>query len=319
MCGHGYGPETVCLFLRLVLEAGVSLRGVPRVLAAINKTLGLGLLRPHWTTGRQWLLRLGHAMLAAQKVVADDWAWLIDHSVQIGKDKCLVILGIRLCDLPPGGQSLRQEDMELIALLPAQSWTQVQVYDALEKAVQDTGQPPRVIVSDHGVDISGGIALFQQRYPQTVEIYDTKHKAACLLKARLGKNPRWQEFQTSLGQTRCAVQQTELACLTPPAPKPKARFMNLAGQLAWGQGVLAVLRQPESLSPSVRPERLRQKLGWTESFAAELGQWSQWQQVVDVAVGLVNGRGIYRGRGRRVGQRVRATRGLGRQRQKIVR
>ena len=218
---HGFGPQVISLFLRLVLVAGVSLRGAPRAMATISEALGLELAVPCWTTGRLWLLRLGHAMLTAELSEADDWAWLIDHSVQIGQEKCLVILGIRLSDLPERGQSLRHEDLELIELLPAKSWTRGEVDQALEKAVGRTGHAPRVIVDDHGVDLTGGVALFQQRHLETVEIYDAKHKAACLLKSRLEKNPRWQEFQTGVGQTRCSVQQTELAFLTPPAPKPK--------------------------------------------------------------------------------------------------
>jgi hypothetical protein len=296
--GHGFGAEPVCLFLRLVLEAGVSLRGAPRVLATIGRGLGLDWPVPHWTTGRLWLLRLGHAVLAAEKARADDWAWLVDHSVQIGRDKCLVILGIRLSELPEPGQSLRHEDMDLIELMPAKSWTRVEVDRALEDAARRTGSVPRVIVDDHGVDVNGGVTLFQRRHKQTVSIYDTKHKAACLMKSRLQRHPRWQAFQTRLGQTRCAVQQTELAFLTPPAPKPKARFMNLERQLAWGKRVLAILRAPAKLhsaSSAVTPARLREKLGWVEAFADDLTEWSQWQQVVGVVVPLVNGRGIYRG------------------------
>jgi len=156
-----------------------------------------------------------------------------------------------------------------------------------------------VIVSDHGADVSGGIALFQQRHPQAAEIYDAKHKSACLLKRRLEKNVRWQEFQTQIGATRCAVQQTELAFLTPPAPKPKARFMNLGPQLAWAKRVLAILRAPPpSIAPWASAERLKEKLGWIEAFAPEVADWSQWQQVVDVAVGFVNRQGIYRGAAR---------------------
>src|SRR5437868_3651146 len=98
--GHGYGPGVIRLFLSLVLNAGVSLRAVPRVLRTMGEVLGLSLPVPCWTTGRLWLLRLGHAMLMAPRARAEDWAWLIDHSVQIGRDKCLVILGIRLIDLP---------------------------------------------------------------------------------------------------------------------------------------------------------------------------------------------------------------------------
>jgi len=47
-----------------------------------------------------WLLRFGLAQLNAPKDEADDWVWLIDHSVQIGKQKILAILAIRLLDLP---------------------------------------------------------------------------------------------------------------------------------------------------------------------------------------------------------------------------
>lgn len=301
IAGHGYGSPAVCLFLQLVLQAGVSMRAVPRVMATISEALGIALPTPHWTTGRLWLLRMGHWMLAAEKVEADNWAWLIDHSVQIGQDKCLVILGIRLCDLPQRGQSLRLEDMELIELLPAKSWTRAEVDAALEKAVERTGRAPRVIVNDHGSDISGGVAMFQERHRQTAEIYDAKHKAACMMKARLEKNPRWRKFQTKVGQTRCAVQQTELAFLTPPAPKPKARFMNLAPQLAWGKRVLAIVRErPEPLKQAVRVERLKAKFGWIESFADDLTEWSQWQQVADVAVTLVNREGIYKGVSRRL-------------------
>ncbi len=250
---------------------------------------------PHWTTGRLWLLRLGHAMLTAPKEKAADWAWVIDHSVQIGQEKCLVILGIRLVELPPVGECLAHEDMELIALVPRKSWTRKEVDEQLEAATAQTGVP-RVIVDDHGVDVNGGVNMFQERHPDTVEIYDAKHKAACVLKHRLEKDPRWQTFQQRIGQTRCAIQQTELACLVPPAPKPKARFMNLQPMLDWAEKVLAVLRHPPAQLPCVvTPERLQEKLGWLVEFRLDIQQWSQWQQALNVMVEFVNRHGIYAG------------------------
>lgn len=280
--------------MRLVL-AGASLRGAARILAVVAETLGEWLPVPHWTTGRLWLLRLGHALLTAAKEKADDWAWLIDHSVQIGQDKCLVILGIRLRDLPPPGQCLKHTDLKEIALVPRKSWTRQEVDQQLEAAVQQTGVP-RVIVDDHGVDINGGVSFFQQRHPQTVEIYDAKHKAACLLKGRLEKNARWQDFQQRLAQTRCAIQQTEMAFLVPPGPRPKARFMNLAPILQWASKVLAVVEQLSAqVQAWVRPERLREKLGWLEGFADDLAEWSEWQEVVNVMVAFVDRQGVYQG------------------------
>jgi hypothetical protein len=290
---HGYGVDTICLFLRLV-RTGVSLRGAPRVLTLIAEVFGLSIDIPDWTTGRLWLMRLGHAMLTMPLEQAEDWAWLADHSVQIGQEKCLVILGIRLRDLPEPGTCLQHRDLHLIALVPRTSWTRQEVSDALEKAVERTGVP-RVIVNDYGVDLHGGVQIFQERHPRTQEIYDIKHKAACLLKQRLEKDPRWQEFQRLVGQTRCAVQQTEVSFLVPPTLRPKARFMNLQPQLEWAEGVLDILRDPPAqVLKWVSPERLQAKLGWLHEFADVASEWSHWQQVVNVAVEYVNLHGISR-------------------------
>jgi hypothetical protein len=282
------------LFLRLVLQ-GVSLRGVPRVLAVVAEAFGWDLPIPHWTTGRLWLLRLGHAQLTMSLEKAEDWVWLIDHSVQIGKEKFLVILGIRLSQLPKRGECLRHTDLHLIALVRRESWTRQEVDQELEVASERTGIP-RAIVDDHGVDIAGGVRFFQERHPETVEIYDAKHKAACLLKSRLEKNPRWQEFSQKTTQTRCAIQQTEMAFLVPPGPKPKARFMNLAPHLRWAENVLAVLQEPSAdVLKHVSLERLQEKLGWLREFAGEVAEWSEWQTLVNVTVEYVDRQGLYRG------------------------
>ena len=295
---HGYGVNLICLCLRLVLEAGVSLRGVPRVLAVIAEAFAVPLEIPDWTTNRLWLMRLGHAELTMPLVQADDWVWLADHSVQIGDEKCLAIVGIRLCDLPKPGECLAHHDLQLIALVPSESWTRPDVDRVLEEASERTGVP-RAIVTDHGSDLYGGVQLFQERHAETAELYDVKHKAACLMKHRLENEPRWKEFQTKVGQTRCAVQQTELAFLTPPAPKAKARFMNLEPQLAWAEGVLEVLHAPPApVQEWASAERMQEKLGWLEGFAGPLGEWSEWQQVVNVTVEFVNRQGIYRGMGK---------------------
>ncbi len=278
----------------MVLQ-GVSLRCVPRVLTIVSAAMGGSLPIPHWTTGRLWLLRLGHALLTMALDNSNDWAWLVDHSVQIGQEKCLVILGIRLEHLPEQGECLQHSDLNLVALIPRKSWTRQEVDEALETASQRTGVP-RVIVDDHGVDIAGGVSFFQERHPETVEIYDAKHKAACLLKSRLEKNARWQELQQLIGQTRCAIQQTEMSFLVPPAPKPKARFMNLAPTLQWAENVLGVLRQPPAVvTEQVSLERLEEKLGWLRKFETEVAEWAEWQQIVNVTVEFVNRQGIYRG------------------------
>jgi hypothetical protein len=269
------------------------LRGASRVVELIARSFGLPFSAPDWTTGRLWVIRFGFAQLDAPKVQADDWVWLIDHSVQIGKQKVLAILGIRSVDLPMPGEFLCPDDTVLIDLIPMETSTREDVAKCLEDVAARTSVP-RAIVDDHGVDLNGGVRIFQKSHPDTVEIYDLKHKAACLLKSRLEKNPRWMAFCTKVGQTRCAVQQTELGALAPPGSKPKARFMNLASQLNWADKILAILEGLPGSAPSwVTPERLEEKLGWLREFRADLAEWRQWQTIMDATVGLVGSEGLH--------------------------
>jgi len=146
---------------------------------------------------------------------------------------------------------------------------------------------PRVIVDDHGVDLNGGVRIFQQSHPETVEIYDAKHKAACLLKARLEKNRvggrsvrRWDKCgvrsNNGIGRVGAAGLKAQGAVHESDRPIELGRQNSRAS------------RWPSQLAPPwVRPERLQEKLGWLREFREDLAEWRQWQTIMDVTVGFV--------------------------------
>jgi hypothetical protein len=283
-------------FLALVLRCGASLRCAAAVLGWLGSVTDREDLSPHGATGRLWLMRLGLAALSRPKVIADDWAWMIDHSIQIGTCKCLVILGIRLGELPEG-RALRHRDLEPIALVPMAGSSKPAVAACLEEAAARTGAP-RVILDDHGADLHGGVELFRAAHPGTVEIYDITHKAARLLKARLEGDERWKSYNTELGQAKVRVQPTELACLVPPSQRSKARFMNVGKLVDWGVETLALVDNPARLgSLGITASRLHEKLGWLGGYREALGEWSGYQAVIDGALDFVRRRGLYPGAG----------------------
>jgi hypothetical protein len=51
---------------------------------------------PSANGGQFWLLRLGLYELQRPKEPADDWVWIIDHTVQTGHGKCFLVVGVRL-------------------------------------------------------------------------------------------------------------------------------------------------------------------------------------------------------------------------------
>jgi hypothetical protein len=285
----------VALTLQLVLAANVSLQAVARIMLILQPLFEDTIETPHWTTGRLWLLRLGYYMLCRPKVRAADRVWMTDHSIQAGKERCLLILGIRLSELPPVGQCLRLEDMEVIALIPVEKSDKQVVYQQLCAVAEKTGVP-RAILHDNGGDLAGGVALFEEKHPSTDGIYDITHKAACLLKARLEKDPTWKAFCTQAAQTKFQTQQTELAFLVPPSQRSKARFMNLGDLVRWARETLAIVQRPPAVVlEHVTRERLEEKFGWLRDYEEPVRVWSQMQLVIDIVNDFVRCHGHYRG------------------------
>ena len=303
---HQFSLGQITLQILWVLR-GISFRGACAVVETLSDWgLGGELFSgaPHATTLRWWLLRLGHYQLHRPKEQADDWVWLIDHSNQIGQEKFLAVLGIRLSQMPPPGEALRLCDMQLIDLQPVTVSDKQVVYQQLEANVTKTGVP-RAIVHDRGGDLAGGTALFRAAHSETTELYDVAHKAACLLKAILERDERFRQFGGQVGRTKCQVQQTELAFLVPPKPREKARYMNLQSLIRWGQETLALVdAPPKSVLQYVVPERLEEKLGWLRDFRGALSEWSELQRVIDVTVEFVRQQGVCRDTGSQLAERL---------------
>jgi len=292
---HQYSVGHVMLFASLVLSDAASLRCASRAMETMFSFLRLPLPAPSWFTGRLWLLRLGYHKLARPKEQADDWVWIVDHTVQLGSEKCLVILGLRLSALPPAGQCLSHEDVEPIELLPVEKSNGEVVYQQLEANIERTGVP-RAIVGDHGSDLKSGVERFCQAHQETCFVYDIKHKTAALLKRELEDDETWVAFTRLATQTKCSVQQTALAPLAPPNQRTKARYMNLDVLIQWGQNMLIFLdRQSAEPCPAFDPQHVQEKLGWVTRFRQPLQEWADLLQLATTAESFVRQQGLYHG------------------------
>jgi hypothetical protein len=297
----------IALAVHLVTAVKLSLRAVPRVLTAVFGFLSgcaAGRMMA-WTTVRGWLMRLGWYALHRTLERAGDWAYLIDHTVQIGVVKCFAVVGIRLSRLPYPARCLQLEDLNLIALEPMSHSSAATVEKALEEAALRTGVP-RLIVSDEGTDVRGGIERYRDaHHDQTVATCDLAHKGANLLRKLLEADELWSGYAARLGTTKAKLQQTSLACFASPTLRPKARFMNLAAPLRWARWCLRALDQPWPAEPTVSErqqsvlatidrEHLEARLGWLRDYREAIERWSQWHEVIQVVVRHVRRHGIER-------------------------
>jgi len=302
---HHYGVQQVLVVVSRVLSAATSLRGAGRAVAVMQAGAGRVPWSPSWSSTRLWLLRLGYYKLVRTKEEGRDWVWIVDHVVQTGAEKCLLIVGIRLSALPAVGEHLTHADVEPIALYPVTQSNGDLVYQQLEEACKQTGVP-REILSDQGSDLHKGIKQFCQAHPETSFIYDVKHKVAAVLKRELGATSLWQEFSRLAGQTTQRVQQTVLAALAPPRQRRKARYMNVGELVAWGVRMVQYLDEEESQRQAWDWHRVEEAVGWMRQYRHEIEQWRQWVEVGTITEQFVKTHGVAAGGAQQLQHRLAA-------------
>lgn len=291
---HQYSLGVVAGSLALVLHVATSLRRVAAVLAMSWSWAGVDAAVASYYSVRLWLLRLGLYQLNRPKEQADDWMWIVDHTLQIGDHKCLIVVGIRQSAWEQlQSRVLRHEDVDLIDLQPVTESNGKVVYRQLQAGVAKTGVP-RAIISDHGSDLHLGIDLFRHKYPGTAWLYDIKHKTACLLKHALERDASWRLFVEQVHRFKQQVSLTELAGLAPPQQRSKARYMNVDVLTDWAQKHLKLLDSPKAIrAAGLKPAQVETKLGWLRKFAPQVRRWGEMLAVIEATEHYVRHEGIH--------------------------
>jgi hypothetical protein len=233
---------------------------------------------------------LGRVRLAKKE---DGGTWLVDHTNQIGPEKVLTVLRVR--SAPRDGEALRHSDVEVLGTIPGTKSKRADVAREYEQLAARFGRPDNV-VTDGAVELRESAQVLKNKGKTPRVFRDPKHFLANKLEALLKKDADYEAFTRRLGQSRSALQQTELAHFTPPPFKTKARFMNLQPMLAWAAAVLWHLNHPDSAScREVSRERLEEKLGWLRGFAASIARWQACQAVISATLTILNQRGLFEG------------------------
>jgi hypothetical protein len=221
----------------------------------------------------------------------------MDHTVQLGPQKCLVIVGVRLSSWRRKKGPLEHEDLALLKLVPMQQSNAVAVAAELEATCQAMGVVPAAVLSDEGAELKSGMALFRQRWSQArrvPHVFDIKHKVAILLKRELHHDATWQSFVTQTNRTKLQTTLTELAFLVPPGLRNKARYMNLDTLVDWGCRVLTYLDDPRDVcAGKMDRQKLQHKLGWLCEYRQALATWAELLAVAKQAESYVRREGYH--------------------------
>lgn len=233
-----YNHQYSLLMIRLAIALQlihISLRGTCQVLELFNWALQEN--QPSYPCVQDWACRYGLYLLNEPKEFRNDWIFVVDHTVGLGKNKCLVILGISEEDLERVNYCPSHRDMQVLRTEVTELGTGEALCASLENLSAEVGTPSQ-IVADHGSDVCKGIALFQEKHPVTIYTYDISHRMAIFLKQEFSNDQRWNDFFSQCGRSVPKFQQTNLAFLRPSRQRTKARFMQTHHQIQWGKNLL---------------------------------------------------------------------------------
>jgi hypothetical protein len=295
---HSYGPGLIALCLNLAKRIGF--RAASTSLRIVFDHLGIEDDVPHHDSIRIWMCRAGIGEMKKSFNDQDDTIWISDHSSQIGTEKVLTILGMRVKDLPPQERALKLTDVRVLTVVPGRKWKKEDVGREYLKTAEQNGVP-RDLVCDGATELRDPAKILEKNGKTPNVIGDMKHRAANILEKVVGKDARFVEFQKQVGLTRNRVQQTELGHFAPPTMKQKSRFMNLGRLLLWGTMVCGHLSHPNSKGrKGITVARMNEKLGWVGAYSEDLASWNRCQELINVTLKFVNTEGIYPGASKRL-------------------
>ena len=278
--GHSYDAQTIQQANKLLIDCGISLRATEKVFELFNSE---SKITPSFTCIRKWLARIGIYELTREKKYRDDWIFIVDFTLELGKQKALVVLGVSQEYLMEKVISLRRglshKDVELLGLEIMDSTKGEIILSKLDKITNKVGIPIQ-IVADHGSDLARGIKLYQKNHPGIIDTHDVTHAMALLLKYRLDRDDRYHSFVQQCNLCRQRLQQTELSFLSPPAQRSQCRYFNVERLTNWGIKLLnsqeeTLIKLMPDIEPSLIYQKIIEKLGWLADYEVELIDWNQ--------------------------------------------
>lgn len=284
---------TRALCVLLVIQAVVSYRSVPRILS-LFKTERMPELTwiPHFTSVINWTLRLGLGLLNQVKAITPAWLAIIDHSIDIGTKKVLVVLRVPMDVLANKAAALQLQDCECIGLKVCEQVNGERIALDLASIFTQAGAPT-AIIKDGDYTLAKGVRLWSATQESPVPIIaDIGHAMAIALKNEFEKTTAYQRFTTLTTQGAARLRQTDLAFLIPPKLRSKGRFQSISTLGKWADKMLDVFAVKGRAKKGSPLARLRTALPGLLVLKPFIKRFALTTQVVSEVLAMLKNQGL---------------------------
>lgn len=289
---QAHQTRAICVFI--VLQAFVSFRSVPRILHIFHSQQANSCRWiPHFTSVINWTLRIGLACLNQIAHSTEPWVAIIDHSIDIGVKKILVVLRVPVTTLEEKGKALALSDCECIGLRVSEKTDYETIAEQLSD-IFDCAGTPVAIVKDQASNLSKGVSQWKTiaGVKKVVTIDDIGHLLANALKAQFEKSKPYKQFLDMVRKGSSRLRQTPLAFLLPPKIRTKGRFQSISKVAQWGEKMLNVLQVSGRAQEGSPLEKLRQAMPGFSQIRPFIERFAKTTHVVNEVNSLLKNNGL---------------------------
>lgn len=242
------------MLIKMKLNTSAGFRALGKCGSIINECLNLFDKTPCYTTILNWVLKIGYCELNKIKKRANDWVLILDESIQLGKDKILVVFGIRESEID-FTKPLNFQNLTPLREISKTSWTGELIKTEISNLQNELGKITYV-VGDYGSDIKKGLKLLGLTH-----VHDITHKIALILEKLFKDNADFKEVTQKMSEMRSKFAQTEIAHLIPPKQRKKSRYQNLKIISDWCLKALNLMESNQE-----KTKKVTDNLEWILSY-----------------------------------------------------
>lgn len=257
--------------LKLTIEGSVKFRTLEKDGKIREAIIETSKQAPSHVSIRNWTLKMGYYELTHQKQKSDDWIAILDHSIQFGREKILVVLGIKESDFFKLNRPLQYTDLTTLLIVSKSNWNGTLVSIELKKLENEIGKI-KYAVADYGSDLKNGLVL-----SMIPHIHDLSHLIALLMQKLYVNDHKYNEFKSRMINMRHKFVQTDIAAIVPPKGRKKSEYQSFDKIIEWANTALNLvnnkLNDPEQITclqeyfETKTLDRIKTELSWVSNYS----------------------------------------------------
>lgn len=229
VANHHYPAQMIALAVFIVTQANGSLRCAAKTAGYYAKIMGWEYEAPTHVTVSNWTRRLGLYVLDYTGSLVGDYVGFIDESIQIGREKLLLFLAVKIDNLSSLYRPLTMKDVVVLGAEVRNSWKAPEVAEFIKRRQAHHAELTlRYMVSDQGTNLLGATEILG-----IDAVNDCSHVLMNALKKELADDESLREVTKFMGEYRRKNILSERTHLCPPTLRDKDRFLKIFIILDW--------------------------------------------------------------------------------------